>query len=105
MAFNPVIATRFASSYSVVSGSGPVEIESTIAWPSITVDYGNEGSETEPPTRSYVGIVNYSETNSTNLGTGVAILLPLSNESIFVPDPILETIRCSVKWIKRLRRF
>lgn len=99
MPYIPVVATRFASSYSVESGSA-VEVLSEIAWPSITVDLGNEGSTTEPPTRSYTGVINIT-------GQGnVCILLPLSNESIFRQTPLSgEDFDCSVKWIVRLRRF
>lgn len=104
MPFLPVVATRFASGYTVVSGSGPVEIESLICWPSVTVDYGNEGSETEPPTRTYTGVIDYSDTNSASLGEGVTILLPLSNESIFEPEESTDD-RVSVKWLNRWRRF
>lgn len=99
MPYIPVVATRFASSYSITAGAA-TEVTSTIAWPNITVDYGNEGATTEPPTRSYTGVINIT-------GEGdVCILLPLSNESIFQQPPLSgEDFDCSVKWIIRLRRF
>lgn len=99
MPFLPVLATRFASSFTIVEGSA-VEITSTIAWPSLTVTLGNENSVEEPPTRSSVGVVN------TTVAGLVSLLLPISNESIFVQAPLApEGLRCRVRWVNRQRRF
>lgn len=99
MALNPLIASRFAQSFTIESGSA--NISSRVAWASVTIDYGNEGSEVEPPSRGYVGSVNASAYGF------VALILPISNESIFVQEPLDEDaeLRCSVKWLNRLRRF
>ena len=79
---NPLFASRSAHTFTIVAGGG-VNISGTIAWPSIAVDYGNEGSEDDPPTRSYINIEDDTAT-AVRYGQGdkVAALLPLSAEAI-----------------------
>jgi len=95
----PIITTRFAHQFVLESGAG-ITIESDLAWTSIAVDYGNEGVETDPPTRTYINIIDDSETGvSFGQGNKVVAMLPLSLENISVAE---ETdARVSVKWINR----
>jgi hypothetical protein len=79
LGLNPLIITRSAKSYTVVSG-GAIDITSLVAWPVIAVDYGNVGDETNPPSRVYINEVDDSETNSTWYGNKIAVLLPVSEE-------------------------
>jgi hypothetical protein len=79
LGLNPLIITRSAKSYSIVSGGG-IDITSTVAWPIIAVDYGNVGDETNPPSRVYINEVDDSETNSTWYGNKLGVLLPVSDE-------------------------
>lgn len=99
----PIITTRFAHQFVLESGAG-ITIESDLAWTSIAVDYGNEGDENDPPSMSYINLVDDSATGvSYGQGNKVVAMLPLSFE--FVLDTVEEeeesSAHVSVKWINR----
>lgn len=97
MAANPLIASRFAQEFQVISGSF-VEIDPTLAWTSLTIDYGNSGSEGDIPSRSFVNTITQTPVGE------VALILPQSFELMFTQDPLPDLgddLRCSVRWINR----
>lgn len=103
----PIFASRFSLEFTIISGTGN-SLENTNGWPCCTVDYGNAGSEDEPPTRTFVNSV-FAYNGG---GKQHVISLPVSTEFIFIPDiPVgggdddnsISGDRVTVKWIKRRR--
>ena len=104
MPFVAIIASRYAVPFELVSGSS-VETTGLIAWPSVSVDYANDGETDNPPTRVFVNIPSSSYTASNPSGNGVVVSLPLSNEAVFVREDVeaVPVLKVSVRWINRWR--
>jgi hypothetical protein len=84
----PVFVSRTLTSITLLSGNGAVSLTEPVRGGHniIGVNVGNKGSDREPPTLSYINQVDDTETQNTNsLGDRIAALLPLSDESVFVP--------------------
>ena len=81
MALRAILITRKLIPASIVSG-GFLDLSNFDGgWPFMGVDYANEGSEVDPPTLSYINIVNETVSgNGGGLGTQIGVLLPLSAE-------------------------
>jgi hypothetical protein len=81
MALRAILITRKLIPASIVTG-GFLDLTSfNGGWPFMGVDYANEGSESDPPTLSYINVVDETISgNGGGLGTQIGVLLPLSAE-------------------------
>ena len=72
MAFQPVLVRRVA--HTLV-----IEADTFSVWPAVGVDYGNQGSEADPPSLSYINEVDHT------LSGRIVAALPLSAEGTEAP--------------------
>lgn len=102
MAIQAIFASRFANSFTVLTGGAADGSTTNKFWSLICVDYGNEGSENAVPTLSFVNeVVESSTNNSGSLGDKIGILLPISAEGVAVSSRRVFIQYVHPRWAKR----